>query len=189
MANTELPAAPAVAFETAAEHLSTRVPIAAPTARAGDLRQGLQGRRFETVAEIAICEQGRLVGLLNIEDLLAAPDAALVSEVMRADPPVVAPGVDQEVAAWKAVEHGESSLAVVDGDGRFLGFIPPHRLLAVLLWEHDEDLARLGGFLRDAGTARTASQESIARRWWHRIPWLLVGLPPAPERDREEYEC
>ena len=38
---------------------------------------------------------------------------------------MVAPGVDQERAAWKAVQHGESALAVVDDDGRFIGFLPP----------------------------------------------------------------
>src|SRR3990170_111561 len=95
---------------------------------------------------------------------------------MDADPQVVAPGVDQEVAAWKAVQHGETSLAVVDAEGRFAGFIPPGRLLAVLLWEHDEDMARLGGFVRDTAAARTASEEPVARRFWHRLPWLMVGL-------------
>ncbi|MGH2403875.1 MAG: hypothetical protein ACRDGN_05345 [bacterium] len=34
--------------------------------------------------------------------------------------------MDQEVAAWHAVQHGESALAVVDEAGQFRGFIPPH---------------------------------------------------------------
>jgi magnesium transporter len=90
--------------------------------------------------------------------------------------PVVSPGVDQEVAAWRAVRHGESALAVVDADHRFHGVIPPHRLIEVLLSEHEEDLSRLGGFLRTAATARTTSEESVRRRFWHRLPWLLLGL-------------
>jgi magnesium transporter len=49
----------------------------------------------------------------------------------------------------------------------------------VLLWEHDEDMARLGGFLHDARTARRASQEPVVRRLWHRLPWLVVGLAGA----------
>jgi magnesium transporter len=60
-----------------------------------------------------------------------------------------------------------------------MGFIPPDRLLAVLLAEHDEDMARLGGFLRNTSTARTASEEPILRRFWHRVPWLLPGLAGA----------
>ena len=167
---------PRVVFETAAEHLTFRVPIAAPTARADEIRRSLHGRTFDTVAEIAICEDGRLVGLLNVEDVLAAPEDTPAREIMDADPPVVASGVDQEVAAWKAVQRGESSLAVVDATGRFLGLSTPGRLLDVLLSEHDEDIARLGGFLRDTATARSAGQEAVRRRVLHRLPWLLLGL-------------
>jgi magnesium transporter len=163
-------------FETALDHLTPRVPVAAPTSRAGDIRRSLEGQRFDTVAEIVICDRGRLVGLLNIEDLLAAPEDRVASELMDADPPIVAPGADQEVAAWNAVQRGESSLAVVDADRRFLGLIPPRRLLEVLLWEHEEDLARLAGFARGAGSARMAAEEPVARRFAHRLPWLLVGL-------------
>jgi hypothetical protein len=45
----------------------------------------------------------------------------------------------REVAAWQAVRHHESALSVVDGDGRFVGIISPHRLVEVLS-EHEEDL-------------------------------------------------
>jgi magnesium transporter len=166
-------------LQTAQAHLTRNVPIAVPTARIGDVRRSLVGQRFDTVAEIAVCDQGRLVGLLNVEDALAATDGQLVTELMDPDPPAVAPGVDQEVAAWQAVRRGESSLAVVDAGGRFLGLIPPTRLLAVLLWEHDEDLARLGGFRHDAESARAAAQEPVGRRIAHRLPWLLVGLAGA----------
>jgi len=74
------------------------------------------------------------------------------------------------------VEDLFGALAVIDNGGRFVGFIPPDRLLAVLLHEHDEDMARVGGFLRDSSMARTASEEPVARRFWHRVPWLLLGL-------------
>lgn len=84
--------------------------------------------------------------------------------------------MDQEVAAWQAAQRGEPVLAVAGDQGRFLGLIPPERMLAVLLWEHDEDMARLGGFVHDAAEARRASREPVLRRFWHRLPWLIVGL-------------
>jgi magnesium transporter len=166
-------------FETAAEHVSTRVPIVARGDRVGQIRQALAGQRFDTAAEIAVVEDGKLLGLVGMEDLLAASDDLLPTELMDADPPVVAPGLDQEQVAWKAVQHGESCLAVVDASGSFLGLIPPRRLLSVLLWEHDEDIAHLGGFLRGTSEARSASEEPVARRLWHRLPWLLLGLAGA----------
>jgi magnesium transporter len=77
------------------------------------------------------------------------------------------------------LRHGETSLAVVDEDGRFCGLIPPHRMLAVLFEEHEEDVAQLGGFLAGTSQARSAAEEPIGRRLWHRLPWLLVGLAGA----------
>jgi magnesium transporter len=96
--------------------------------------------------------------------------------MMNRDPPMVGPGADQEMAAWKAVQRGESALAVVDESGRFVGLIPPSRLLTVLLAEHHEDMARLGGMQRDALSARRSLQEPVWRRLAHRLPWLVVGL-------------
>jgi magnesium transporter len=64
-------------------------------------------------------------------------------------------------------------------NGRFIGIMPPHRLIEVLLSEHEEDLSRLGGFLSDTSTARRTSEEPAQRRFRHRFPWLLVGLAGA----------
>ncbi|HEX4953850.1 MAG TPA: magnesium transporter [Thermoanaerobaculia bacterium] len=173
------PASAAGRAETAFEHASLQVPVVAPSSSAGELRAWLAGRSFECVSHLAVCEHERFVGLLRIEDLLAAPESATARELMDADPPVVAPGLDQEVVAWKAVRHRESALAVVDGEGRFHGLIPPHRLLEVLLSEHEEDLTRLGGFLKSTEEARATSEEPVPRRFRHRLPWLLVGLAGA----------
>jgi magnesium transporter len=163
-------------FESAAEHVTTGVPRAAPGDAAGAVRERLVGRRFDSVAEIAVCEGERLVGLVNVEHLLAAPADTPIRELMDPDPPVVAPGVDQELAAWTAVRRGESSLAVVDESGRFIGLVGPQRLVEVLLWEHDEDMHRLVGILSGGSTARLAAEASVLRSLWHRVPWLLIGL-------------
>jgi magnesium transporter len=165
-----------VILETAGEHVARAVPVAGPADTIGAIRSGLEGRRFETATAVAVCDEGRLIGLLRIEDLLAASEEVLAAEAMDPNPPVVGPGIDQERAAWHAVQSGEATLAVVDPDRMFLGFIPPSNMLKVLLWEHDEDMARLGGFIHDAEAARTASQEPVLRRYWHRLPWLLLGL-------------
>lgn len=163
-------------FETAAEHSATRVPMAGPGDSIGKIRRSLWGHRFDTAAAVAVTDQGRLVGLIRMEDLIAAPDDLLATAVMDPDPPVVGPGLDQEKVAWQAVRHGEATMAVVGEGGTFQGLIPPPRMLSVLLWEHDEDLARLGGFQHDAVAARQASTDRVARRFVRRMPWLLLGL-------------
>ena len=144
--------------------------------RASDVRSLLAGQLYESASHVVICEGDRFVGIATIETILGAPDEATIASLMDPDPPVVFPGIDQEVAAWRAVRHGESALAVVDQSGRFVGVIPPHRLVAVLLAEHEEDLSRLGGFLKSTSAARLTSEEPVRRRFWHRLPWLLLGL-------------
>jgi magnesium transporter len=163
-------------FETAAAHAVVNVPIAPPSLRAGDARAMLDGRQYESASHLVVCERSRFVGIVTIEDVLGARPDVTVASLMDRDAPVVSPGVDQEVAAWRAVQHGESALAVVDERGGFVGVIPPHRLVAVLLAEHEEDLSRLGGFLTSTSGARATSEEAVSRRFRHRIPWLLIGL-------------
>jgi magnesium transporter len=171
------------------------VPVAHPDAPAGEVLIGMVGHRFESAAHVAVCRDGYLVGLARIEDVLAADPATSMAELVDPDPPVITHGVDEEIAAWKAVQHGESTLAVLDDDGRFAGLIAPRRIMEVLLEEHDEDLARLGGYLASTSSARHATEEPVLTRLRHRLPWLLVGLAGAIaaagivgafERDLEE---
>lgn len=162
--------------DTALWHARTHVPSAAANDLVSATLDGMRGRRFETASAVAVLAGDRLVGLATIERMFAAPPGATLGEVMDSTPAVVAPETDQEHAAWQAVQCNEPGLAVVDGEGRFRGLIAPQQLLAVLLHEHDEDMARLGGFLHSVQTARKTTIESVARRLWHRMPWLVVGL-------------
>jgi magnesium transporter len=163
-------------FETAGEHITMNVPIVSPQTTVSEIRQLLLQKKYDTVAEIVVCQDGKLAGLINVEDVLTGPVNGQAGALMDPSPPTAHHGIDQEAAAWQAVKHKESTLAVVDDAGTFLGLIPPVRLLEVLLWEHDEDLARLGGFTHDTASAREASEESLFNRIKHRIPWLLLGL-------------
>ena len=135
----------------------------------------MRGHRFVSAAAVAVCADDMLVGLVTIERLLAAaPGTAVVDVMDRERRPSRRDG--SGARGLGAVGHDEPSLAVVDTAGRFLGLVPPPRLLAVLLEEHDQDMARLGGFLGSTASARAASEERVTRRLWHRLPWLLVGL-------------
>lgn len=163
-------------FGIAAEHATRHVPVAQPADSADDVRRALVGRQFECADDVAVLDGPALAGVVPIERLLGAPANARIAEIMDADPPVVGPQAAQEVVAWNMVKRGESSMAVIDDEGRFAGLIPPHRMLAVLLAEHDEDLARLGGYLASTRRARRAAEEPVGRRLLHRLPWLIVGL-------------
>lgn len=156
----------------------SEVPRAEPSAHAGEVLASLAGRTFDSATEVVVLDGDRLVGLVPIEFLLAAPAETPVGELAH-NPPTITPDADPETAARRAAATSARTVAVVDADGRFVELVPPERLLHVLELEHEEDLARLGGFLSGAQLARTAADESLARRLWHRLPWLGIGLAGA----------
>ena len=163
-------------IRTAAAHVATNVPVASPDDTAGALRRSLEGVRYVSLADVAVCEGSRLVGLVRMEDLMAAPATTRLADIMDRTNLEIDPSAPQGIAAWQMVQQGESSIVVVDAEKRFIGLIPPVRMLDVLLAEHEEDLSRLAGVLHDAGAARRSSEEPVRRRLWHRLPWLFVGL-------------
>ncbi len=166
-------------FETAAGQAVANVPVFASTDRVGDVRSAMTGRRYESAGHVVVCDADRFAGVIRIEDLLAAPADLALATIADRQAPFVSPSVDQEIAAWRAFQHDRSALPVVDHAGRFVGLIPPRRLVAVLMAEHEEDLSRLGGFVQRSRIARASSEERVYRRFQHRLPWLLVGLAGA----------
>ena len=81
---------------TAGAHAVAVVPTAAPGDSVDAVLAQMRGRQFDCASVVAVCSAGRLVGVATIEQLLAAPADATVEQVMDPNPPVVAPGTDQE---------------------------------------------------------------------------------------------
>ena len=143
--------------------------------RAGDARSLLE-RASAPGPDLPVCFGERLVGTVPVERLLTTRAEAPLASIMDAPAVVVLADADPERIALQAARAGARSVAVVDDDGRFVRMVQPEQLLAVLSAEHEEDLARLGGFLARSGAARSAAEENVPRRLWHRLPWLAIGL-------------
>jgi magnesium transporter len=152
------------------------VPRAAAADQAHKVLAQLEGKLFESAVDVAVCEGERLVGLVPIERLLAAEPATQLGELIVDRPISIAEGADLETAAAQAGRRGTRTVAVVNGTGTFLGLVPPEELIATLNDEHEEDILRLSGSLAGATRARSAAEERVPRRLWHRLPWLLLGL-------------
>jgi magnesium transporter len=160
---------------TAADEALPDVPRLPAEASAAATRRALRRGSYSSVTEIAVLAGNRLIGVVPVERVLTATDDATLGD-LAAPTTVVAADADVEVATRAAARAGRRTVAVVDDRGRFIGLIPCERLLQVLEREHELDLARLGGFLSRASVARTASEEAVGRRLWHRLPWLALGL-------------
>ncbi len=159
--------------DTAAHHLVTRVPTAAPLDRAADARARLKGE-WDSAEAVYLVDQGRLVGTVPVRALLAAPDDTQLATLAARDAPHARPGEAQERVAHRALRHGVHEIPVVDADGRLLGVVPGRALLRVMREEHVADLHRMAGIAREGHEADV--DEPPARRLQHRLPWLVVGL-------------
>ncbi len=136
----------------------------------------MRGQRYESLHDVVVLDEGCVAGLLDLRELLAAPDDARVRDLMDSAPPLATATEDPNLAAHRLIERRESSLVLVDDGGQFRGLVPPEAMISMLLQEHDEDLARLGGYVAGADRARGAAREPVARRLVHRLPWLVLGL-------------
>lgn len=160
----------------AREHPSHAVPVAKPDDMAEDVRAHLVGRDLAAAHDVVVLDGDEVRGIVELRKLLAAPADAPIGSLMDPDPPILSPGQNPSAAAHRMVAQGGCSLVVVDESGRFEGLVPPHRIISVLLAEHDTDMARVGGYAAGSARAKGAASEAVLRRLWHRFPWLLVGL-------------
>ena len=66
---------------TAAAHAVSNVPMAKPDENVGSVLDGMRGSTFAGAVVVAVCTNGRLVGLAPVERLLAAPADAVLGDV------------------------------------------------------------------------------------------------------------
>jgi magnesium transporter len=142
-----------------------------PTARAVTVLRN-SGLESEDMRQLfAVDEDGLLVGVLDLPDLVFARAGSKVSDVMNADVVSVEAGTDQEDAARLMQRYEIRSIPVVDGHGRLEGTIAIEDLVDVVEAEATEDMFRM---LCVRGDAR--SVESVRGSLRHRLPWLLINL-------------
>ncbi|MDJ0737430.1 MAG: magnesium transporter [Nostocaceae cyanobacterium] len=164
-------------FETAAQQMVQRVPIAQVYETVGSVAARLPGSQFDSIEAVYIVnDKKHLWGLVRMVDLLRAPKNQELGEIMTIQPPTAHPEDDQEKVAGLAVKYGITAVPVVDPHGYFLGVVPPQSLINILRREHIEDLHRLAGIWHDNSQAQYALEANPVRRAQGRLPWLLVGV-------------
>ncbi len=155
------------------------VPRAESSQTAGECRGMLRGSDPDRAAVVAVLAEDRLVGLITAERLLTADPEARVGDLMAPSPEPVDPDTPIESAAARMLHNDQPAVVVARPGEPLLGIVPPERLGRVLLAEHEEDMARIGGYRAGSRSAIRAAEEPLTRRLWHRLPWLVVGLAGA----------
>ncbi len=114
---------------------------------------------------------GVLSGHVTLYELLTAPTASRVMDIMNTDVIAIAADADQEDAARLMTRYELLSLPVVDAQSRLLGIITHGDLIEVIEEETTEDIQRLGGAQPLEGAYLSTPVITIARS---RAGWLLL---------------
>ncbi|HAT72087.1 MAG TPA: magnesium transporter [Elusimicrobia bacterium] len=116
-------------------------------------------------------EAGRLVGVLNMRDLLLADGEAAVETVMITKVLKVSPFTDREELVALFSKKHFITVPVADGDGKLLGVVPTAHIIESTEEEASEDIQILFG--------ASAEERVFSPAWFkitRRLPWLTINL-------------
>jgi magnesium transporter len=130
------------------------------------------GPAAETVLVLPVTDRdGRLVGEIDLPDLVFADPASTIGGVMRPDALACLVDADREEAARLVQEADLVALPIVDHEARLVGILTVDDAMEILEEEVTEDLAR-GGAIQPLGRPYVAV--SVLRLARSRLPWLLA---------------
>ena len=118
--------------------------------------------------------ENKLVGILNMRDLLIASSDASLESVMRKDIFTVNAFLDREKVAEELSKRGYFAAPVVDSENRLLGIVKAENLLQDVQDEATEDMQKMFGA---GGDERAFSPILFSLRM--RLPWLFINLATA----------
>ena len=135
--------------------------------------QRLQPRR-EVHQQIYVTnDQHRLLGHINLEDLVLKSPKTILEEIMRPNELVINADEDREEIAKKMVHYSLMTAPVTDTEGVFLGVIATDTLVEVIEEEASEDIYRMATL---APIKESYFETSFFTLFYQRSSILLVLL-------------
>jgi len=116
-------------------------------------------------------DDGKLVGVVSMKDLLLEPIDTKIQDIMNADIISVDADTDQEEVARIIKQYDLTHVPVVNGQQKLIGRITNDDIIDVIEEEASEDISLMAGVLDQEIAEESALKISRAR-----LPWLLLGL-------------
>lgn len=113
----------------------------------------------------------KLIGVLNMRDVVLADAGATVESIMRPEVAAVSAFTDREEVVRIAAEKHYLSMPVVDSQGRLIGAVSTSEILESSQEEASEDLQLLFG-----GSADERPLSPLGFKVRRRLPWLHINL-------------
>jgi magnesium transporter len=160
---------------TAGGIMDPRVTTFRPQATVRHALSRLRSVRDRRMSEVFLVdEDGRLSGMVSLQDLAVASPGQLLESLTRGVPPGAQATATREQVVETMGQSRLSSVPVVDFDGRLLGVIRHSALVAAAQQEASVDIQTMVGASKEE---RALSPVTFAVR--KRLPWLQINLATA----------
>jgi magnesium transporter len=133
-----------------------------------------RARRYTLYYLYVTDRDGKLVGVLNMRELLLASPRDLIEPLVRRDVITVPATLPRDKVADLIRQRRFVALPVVDSEGYLLGVVKPDEVLEALQQEAFADLQKMVGAGEDE---KALSPVPVVVR--KRLPWLYVNLATA----------
>lgn len=128
------------------------------------------GLNRETIYTCYVTEKRKLLGVVDIKDLLTTGESRLVEEIMDTNMLYARTTDDQEDVARTITKYGLIALPIVDHELCMVGIVTVDDAMLVLQEEETEDISRMAGVNpNDEAYFGTTVFEHVRSR----LPWLL----------------
>jgi magnesium transporter len=133
-----------------------------------------EARSKETIYTCFVMDkQRRLLGTVDLEDIILAQPETPVSALMNEDPVSVETGTDQEECAQIMARYDLHTLPVVDSEKRLVGIVTFDDVLDIVEEEATEDFERMAGIQPVEEGYLETGLLTLARK---RLPWLVICI-------------
>jgi magnesium transporter len=150
---------------------SVRASMTVADALAKLRRAGRRPSRAQTLVLPVTDDERRLIGVVELPDLVTAPPATRIRELMQPETLYVRVDEEQERAARLIQEADLIALPVVDREDRLVGMITVDDAMEIVEAEDTEDFSRAGGAEPLEQPYLAAGVLQLARK---RAPWLMT---------------
>ncbi len=129
------------------------------------------GHRESMHAIYVVDSDGRLVGVMSLRELVAAPEGASVADIMHTEIVSVPTSADRKEVAKVTSEYDLVAVPVVDGFGRIVGIVTVDDVIDAIVEEQTEDVQKFGAVQPLDDPYFVSSFWDVARR---RVGWLVI---------------
>lgn len=125
----------------------------------------------ETIYALFVIDQGKLIGVVTMRQLILEDPQRPIREVMIEDPIAMSPDVDQETVVEQLGHYDFVAMPIVDPQGQMLGIVTHDDVLDVAVEEATEDAQMMGGLEPLEDSYLATGLLTLVRK---RATWLTV---------------